>query len=494
MLLNQWESMKVHVRPDGKKEVEPSLAEWLDASRDDIRKQLNRLAFDAHRDQPQLTGTADIAQATLIDALLAASAKRADVKVKRLEEYLRDRAGILSSHGVGMVQFPHRSFQEYLAACHLTDDEFPDKLAELARADANRWREVALLAGAKAARGSTLSAWALGETLCPEPPPEGAAAEADHWGALLAGRVLVESADLAQVARRDRPKLERVRDWQLAIMRRNTLPAVERALAGRTLALLGDPRPEVMTLAGMQFCLVPPGPFMMGDDRGGDHEKPEHVLDLPYPYFIARFPVTVAQWREYLTESSDSPDDRDSLQGRGNDPVSNVTWLDAMRFCDALTQQWRDLLPAGYVVALPSEPEWEKAARGGERIPTRSAWLSLQQLGAALQAIDSESMKNPFPRRAYPWGDSFDADKANVAETAIGETSAAGCFPVGDSPYGCEDMSGNVWEWTRSLWGKELFQPAFGCPYRIDDPKREDRTAKGDILRGRARRLVVRLP
>ena len=75
MLLNKWESMKVRVREDGAKEIEPSLAEWLNAGRDAIRKELNRLAFDAHRDQPQLTGTADIRQSELIAALLEASAK-----------------------------------------------------------------------------------------------------------------------------------------------------------------------------------------------------------------------------------------------------------------------------------------------------------------------------------------------------------------------------------------------------------------------------------
>ena len=167
LLLTRWETLKVRVRDDGTKEIEPSLAEWLNASRDDIRRQLNRLAFEAHRDQPQLTGTADIRQETLIAALLKASARRDDLNVGLLERYLRDRAGILAAHGEGVYQFPHRSFQEYLSACHLTDDEFPDKLAELARHDPNRWREVTLLAAAKSARGSSLNPWALAETLCP---------------------------------------------------------------------------------------------------------------------------------------------------------------------------------------------------------------------------------------------------------------------------------------------------------------------------------------
>ena len=112
--------------------------------------------------------------------------------------------------------------------------------------------------------------------------------------------MLVECADLNNVAKRDAEKLERVRTWQRTIMRRNTLPAVERALAGRTLATLGDRRPEVITLDRMDFCYVPPGSFVMGDDRGLDDEKPQHTVDLPYPYFMARFPLTVAQWREYF--------------------------------------------------------------------------------------------------------------------------------------------------------------------------------------------------
>ena len=151
-----------------------------------------------------------------------------------------------------------------------------------------------------------------------------------------------------------------------------------------------------------------------------------------------------------------STDDERPLRGRENDPVLYVSWHDALRFCDFLTQAWRGLLPRGFVVTLPSEAEWEKAARGGEQVPADSAWVTPQQLTETLAAMPSATqIPNPFPARAYPWGESFDADKAN-AESAIGETSAVGCYPAGFSPYGCEEMSGNVWEWTRSLWGTDF--------------------------------------
>ena len=146
MLLHVWERMKPRTGPDGQPDDAPSLTAWLNASQDNIRQQLNRLAFEAHRDQapgsPEErvpSGAAPISQAALVYALRCASDGFPDTKLLRLEEYLRDRAGILAEHGVGVYQFPHRSFQEYLAACHLTDDDFPDQLASLARQAPERW-------------------------------------------------------------------------------------------------------------------------------------------------------------------------------------------------------------------------------------------------------------------------------------------------------------------------------------------------------------------
>ncbi|TVR58739.1 MAG: formylglycine-generating enzyme family protein [Candidatus Competibacteraceae bacterium] len=210
-------------------------------------------------------------------------------------------------------------------------------------------------------------------------------------------------------------------------------------------------------------------------------EKPQHVVDLAYPYFIARFPVTVAQWREYAERSGRPVDDDRRLHGRPNDPVVSINWHEARCFCDFLTQAWRGVLPNGFVVTLSSEAEWEKAARGGERIPVEHEWVTLPRLQAKLETA-AIHRPNPFPTRAYPWGESFDAGRAN-AEPIIGETSAVGCYSTGASPYGCEDLSGNVWEWTRSLWSQDWKEPEFGYPYGPDDANRENLAAGDDVWR-----------
>jgi predicted NACHT family NTPase len=187
LMLDQWESRKLRRRADGTYEIiEPSLAEWLRVDRQTMRGMLDRLAFGAHRDQPNLVGTADIAQDRLVAALMRVNLNP-DARPARLIEYLSQRAGLLEPRGVGIYAFPHRTFQEYLATCHLTDVGFPDELAELVRAEPNRWREVVLLAGAKAARGTVSAAWTLAEALCfREPPYQKEEDEAGYWGALLA--------------------------------------------------------------------------------------------------------------------------------------------------------------------------------------------------------------------------------------------------------------------------------------------------------------------
>jgi formylglycine-generating enzyme required for sulfatase activity len=173
--------------------------------------------------------------------------------------------------------------------------------------------------------------------------------------------------------------------------------------------------------------------------------------------------VTVAQWRAFVKDSGHEPEDPDSLRGVDNHPVVRVTWYEAIAYCRWLTGKLRDwketpeplaalLRDEGWEITLPSEAQWEKAARGTDG-------------------------------RVFPWGDDPDPVRANYADTGIETTIAVGCFPGGASPYGVEDLSGNVWEWCRTKWQGSYRD------YR-DDNRLEGRYAR--VLRGGAFNSVAR--
>jgi formylglycine-generating enzyme required for sulfatase activity len=253
--------------------------------------------------------------------------------------------------------------------------------------------------------------------------------------------------------------------------RSNDLPARERVAASNALAQQGDPRfradawflPDEPLLG---FVEIPAGPFLMGsnkdrDRQASDDEVAQHIVTLPR-YFIARYPVTVAQFRAFVGAGGSRLDNEDALRGVANHPVVQVRWHEARRYCRWLTERLRGwagtpaplatlLRQEGWQVLLPSEAEWEKAARGSD------GWI-------------------------YPWGQGPDPNRANYYDTGIGATSPVGCFHAGASSYGVEDMSGNVREWTRSLWGDDWRTPAYRYPYRLDDG-REHLDAADSILR-----------
>ena len=269
LLLNLWEGRRYGDAARGRQVVQPSIAEWLDLDdngRDRVRAVLEDLAFESHARQPELAGTADIPGSELSHRLMRLAVDSGSPAGRRgnpaeLECYLRDRAGLLIPRGVDVYSFPHRSFQEYLAACRLTRDTWPDELARLARSDPDRWREVTLLAVAKAARGSAANPWQLAEALCWRDPDDPRRAEEDPHGAFIAGLMLAESANLGQVSEANAAKLGRVRNWLVQLMRESAWPAAERALAGDTLARLGDPRfdPGALVSAAGRARGVPAG-------------------------------------------------------------------------------------------------------------------------------------------------------------------------------------------------------------------------------------------
>lgn len=485
MLLEEWEGMKLRRDASGRPVVaEPSLSEWLNASRENIRRELDRLAYEAHLNQDTLIGTADIGQRDLMAALIAASKDQPDSKFIRLEQYLRDRAGLITSHGEGLYQFPHRSFQEYLAACHLARFDFPDTLSRMVKADPNRWREVTLLAAARS-KGLPSAIWELAEELCAKDDVPVAEApspsEAAQWGALLAGQVLVDTglavSDPILQERHER-KRRRVRDWQVSLLRSRVLSPRERALAGKLLVHLGETREHLIQVDKMRFCLVPRGAFWMGEE-GNDLAQLHHNDGLDYDYCIGETPVTVAQFREFVTLSGYQQPSMLALGYMENRPVTWVTWENALAFCAWLTDRWHSRLPRNWCATLPSEAEWEKAARGGERLP-----VVIQQRTVGTGMLDQafDLKENPNPKRAYPWGDDWMADNANV-EMVVGDASTPGCFAMGHGPYGCEDMAGNLYEWTRSLWGKDRNEPDFLYPYQTEDMTREALHAGAEIWR-----------
>ncbi len=189
---------------------------------------------------------------------------------------------------------------------------------------------------------------------------------------------------------------------------------------------------------------VPAGPFTMGNHSGPQDERPAHQVTLP-AFTIDRFPATNAQFAEYLNAVGpvnkrgerlfdiDDPDARiHQVSGKWaadtgfeDHPVIEVSWAGARDYC-----AWRGK-------RLPTEAEWEKAARGTDG-------------------------------RRHPWGDAPpDRFRARFG-AAYNDTAPVDKFPAGASPYGVQDMAGNAWEWVSSA-----YRP---YPYRADDG-REDLAA-----------------
>jgi formylglycine-generating enzyme required for sulfatase activity len=316
----------------------------------------------------------------------------------------------------------------------------------------------------------------LVEALCYREPDAAESEVADAWGAHLAGQALAETADLAQVSERNKVKVERVRRWLVHILRKGMLPAVEQAAAGDTLARLGDPRfradawclPDEPLLG---FIKIPAGPFLMGtlekdiptlqerfggERRWYEQEVPKRLVTLP-AYYISRYPVTVAQFRAFVRVIGNGAHSLwERYNSVDNHPVVSVNWYQAGAYCDWLTDELRSwkgtpeplarlLREEVWRVRLPSEAEWEKAARGTDG-------------------------------RTFPWGNVADPVRANYGDTGVGATTAVGSFPAGASQYGCLDMAGNVWEWCRSLH-KDY-------PYDLPDGGKNPEAERAQVLAG----------
>jgi formylglycine-generating enzyme required for sulfatase activity len=163
-------------------------------------------------------------------------------------------------------------------------------------------------------------------------------------------------------------------------------------------------------------------------------------------YEIAHFPVTVAEYACFVRSGQlepkrvllDGPSWKAQLQQLDH-PVVNVSWDDAQSYA-----KWLSLM-TGVTWRLPTEGEWEKAARGTDG-------------------------------RIYPWGDEFEQWRCNTSGSGKKTTTPVGTYPGGASPYGVQDMAGNGWEWTSSL-----YKP---YPYKEADGRNDLKSNGSRVLRG----------
>lgn len=184
---------------------------------------------------------------------------------------------------------------------------------------------------------------------------------------------------------------------------------------------------------GTEFVLVPGGEFMKGSSasEGRHDERPQRWVDVP-PFYMATTEVTVGQYRTFRDSKpgvTSEPEWYGKKWGKTDKhPITWVAWQDAVTFCAWLSSRGKE------TYRLPTEAEWEKAAKG-------------------------------FSHRAYPWGDRYDGSQSGWKN---GEYRAVASHPLDISPFGIRDMAGNAWEWCADKYGDEGMRLLKGCGWNFD--------------------------
>ncbi len=357
------------------------------------------------------------------------------------------RSGLLTERGQGIYAFSHLTFQEHLAARAVA--EKADNVAyTLARVGDSWWREVVLLeAGYLSTQGKRRPTELIRALMAHPQEPEpyhnlvlAAEAVRDVGPARTEGDLAGEiQGRLRQVfatpLRGDKQALRAQVQRRAAAA--EALGRIESGGYGAQPAFWRLPYGEPV------WVEIPAGEFWLGGE--GEYEgRPVHQVYLP-TYWIAKTPVTNAQYRLFVEatghEAPQGWENGRPPKGKESHPVVYVTWHDALAYCRWLSEA------TGKAITLPSEAEREKAARGAQ------------------------------DRRAYPWGDEWDATKCNNYELGLGDTTPVGIFPEGASPYGVLDLSGNVDEWTRTQWQES---------YKGYQPDLEVRNSNSAVVRGGA--------
>jgi len=457
LLLGQWDKVR-----EGQ-----NLAEVIgrpDWTSDRLRPLLDELSYKAH-----LVGTSQDGRGRLessqvqraLTTFFAAQTPPLDWgAAERCLIYFEQRSGLLAPDGPDSYIFAHLTLQEHCAGRHmlLSRDAVDQVLAQ--RTD-DRWREPIFLGlGVVQANNPYLVEKVL-RTLLERDEGDMPKPVARWYRDLIMVAEIGHDRDWAYL-----------RDQRVDVVGLHTalhagfttlladvaqpIPAAERINAGTLLGTLNDPRIPVTTeqwrteLAQRNehfgqptsyWCSVRPGTYQIGGWKKGE---PSADIALP-AFWIARYPITVAQYALFVAEGYGSsakrwwtpegwtwkqasqriePWDWGGTVYRGaNQPVIGVTWYEATALCAWLTERLEGALPKDYVMRLPTEAEWEAAA-----------------------AYDAH-----MQRRNYPWGNEDPTpERVIYNESKLGRPAPVGCCPSGAAACGAMDMVGNVWEWTAS--------------------------------------------
>lgn len=375
------------------------------------------------------------------------------------------------------IGFLHQAFQAYLVASYLLarfEEESQDALEvhhlQTGKVEQSEWLHVLRLLVAHARAYPERAAGALLATLL-LPSVRAAHALPNHLVVIMA-ELQAAAVDLPELA----PATATLLDRLLQAVQEPQTELRVRVYSGRLLGQLGDPRPALRDVDALDLVEIPAGAFTLGGDQPGAGEPdvadlPRQTVHLP-AFWIGRYLVTNAQYAQFMQEGYEdpffwlearalglwragevlraepSPAPNGHLLFRSvwtrtphamhwpfdlpNHPAQGVNWFEArafMRWLDA-RRRAAGTVPAGYHLDLPSEVQWEKAARGPDG-------------------------------RVYPWGNDFAPDRLNWSGQMLHSPTATGSFPRGASPYGVLDMAGNMMEWTRTVYTP-------GSPYDLD--------------------------
>ncbi|MBF2015797.1 MAG: formylglycine-generating enzyme family protein [Rivularia sp. T60_A2020_040] len=213
----------------------------------------------------------------------------------------------------------------------------------------------------------------------------------------------------------------------------------------------------------LDMVYVPGGEFWMGspesEGKRYSNERPQHLVTIK-PFFISKYPITQIQWREIasLPQVRQKLKLRPSRKGGQNHPVTQISWFDAVEFCDRVSQK------TGYNYRLPSEAEWEYACRAGTTTPFHFG----ETINFQIANYDSR-----YPYRSEPKG------------IYLEKTTEVGSFQLANS-FGLFDMHGLVWEWCLDNWHQNYDKAPTNVDVWLDNDDNKTRVMRGGSWRNEA--------